>query len=380
MYGFIAGSGLGVVRGSSTVAARQGRTRVRCCSSVVDIADSVRSGVFSAEEVTRKYLDRIEKVDGKVNAFLSVDVEAALAAAKRVDASRAKGDTLGPMAGVPVAVKDNLCTKGITTSAGSRILENYVPPYSATAVDRLEAAGAVVIGKTNMDEFGMGSSTEGSSFHVTRNPWAEDRVPGGSSGGSAAAMAAGECAIALGSDTGGSIRQPASFCGVTGLKCSYGRVSRYGLLAYASSLDTVGPITTSVRDAALVLEIIAGADRNDSTCLSAEVPNYLAALEQSVPGDLGGVRIGVVQEAFGDGVDPEVAARVEEAIEVLRKANAEVKRVSLPSLREACAAYYILAPSEASANLARYDGIRYGLRHDSSANVTEVGKCNTDMS
>jgi aspartyl-tRNA(Asn)/glutamyl-tRNA(Gln) amidotransferase subunit A len=269
-----------------------------------------------------------------------------------------------------------LCTAGVVTTGGSRILENYVPPYTATAVARIEAAGGVVIGKTNMDEFGMGSSTENSAYGVTRNPWDERRVPGGSSGGSAAAVAAGVCDFALGSDTGGSIRQPASFCGVTGLKPSYGRVSRHGLLAYASSLDTVGPITRTVEDAARVLQVIAGHDPMDATTITAPVEDYVGLLSgmggvQDRP--LAGLTVGVVTETMsGDGVDADVVDAVRAAVEELRALGAAVRDVSLPRLLAATAAYYVLAPSEASANLARYDGVRYGVRDDTALNAKDL--------
>mmetsp|Transcript_7110 Transcript_7110/g.21697 ORF Transcript_7110/g.21697 Transcript_7110/m.21697 type:complete len:518 (+) Transcript_7110:68-1621(+) len=370
VYGFVEGMQV-VSRGRG--ASAQCRREVRCAlSSAVDIASAVRDGSVTAEETVKDYLDRIESRDGKVNAFLTVDAEAALRSARRIDHMRAQGKELGPLAGVPISVKDNLCTQGIATSAGSRILENYVPPYTATAVARMEAAGGVVLGKTNLDEYGMGSSTESSAFAATGNPWKLEHVPGGSSGGAAASVAAGECVIALGSDTGGSIRQPASYCGVTGLKCTYGRVSRYGLLAYASSLDTVGAITMSVMDAALALQVMAGEDPHDSTCLSASVPNYFDDLQAEGGKSLKGVRVGVIEEGFNAGIDEEVAQKVKDAVKVLKSLGAEVKSVHLPRLREGSSAYYILAPSEASANLARYDGVRYGVRHDNSSNVNEL--------
>eukprot|EP00188_Purpureofilum_apyrenoidigerum_P001660 Plantae.Rhodophyta-Purpureofilum_apyrenoidigerum.ctg19393.p1 GENE.Plantae.Rhodophyta-Purpureofilum_apyrenoidigerum.ctg19393~~Plantae.Rhodophyta-Purpureofilum_apyrenoidigerum.ctg19393.p1 ORF type:complete len:518 (-),score=58.78 Plantae.Rhodophyta-Purpureofilum_apyrenoidigerum.ctg19393:759-2312(-) len=369
-FGFVESMQL-ATRGRGTCTHR--RREARCAlSTAIDIASAVKNGSVTAEEMVKDHLHRIDSRDGRVNAFLTVDAESALRSARHIDHMRAQGRELGPLAGVPISVKDNLCTQGIATSAGSKILENYVPPYTATAVARMEAAGAVVLGKTNLDEYGMGSSTESSAFTATNNPWNFEHVPGGSSGGAAAAVAAGECVIALGSDTGGSIRQPASYCGVTGLKCTYGRVSRYGLLAYASSLDTVGPITTNVVDAALALQVMAGKDPCDSTTLSSSVPNYVDELRKDGSESLKGLRVGVIEEGFGAGVDKEVVQRVGEAIEVLKSLGAEVKNVHLPRLREGTSAYYILAPSEASANLARYDGIRYGTRHNNSANVNEL--------
>jgi len=340
--------------------------------SALEIAEGVRSGAFSAEEVTREYLDRIVERDSEICAFLSVDAEGALESARIIDRARENNEKLGSLAGVPVAVKDNLCVKGSSTTAGSRILENYVAPYTATAVQRLQAAGAVIIGKTNMDEYGMGSSTEKSAFTTTRNPWDTSRVSGGSSGGSAAAVAARECVIAVGSDTGGSIRQPASYCGVTGLKCTYGRVSRYGLLAYASSLDTVGPLATSAIDAALAAQVMAGADSLDSTSLPDDVPDFVGMVQDKSGASIEGLKIGVIDEAFEGGIDDQVAEKVNDAISVLESLGAEVVRTSLPNLRVATSGYYILAPSEASANLARYDGVRYGARYEDSENMSSV--------
>jgi len=340
--------------------------------SALEIAEGVRSGAFSAEEVTREYLDRIVERDSEICAFLSVDAEGALESARIIDRARENNEKLGSLAGVPVAVKDNLCVKGSSTTAGSRILENYVAPYTATAVQRLQAAGAVIIGKTNMDEYGMGSSTEKSAFTTTRNPWDTSRVSGGSSGGSAAAVAARECVIAVGSDTGGSIRQPASYCGVTGLKCTYGRVSRYGLLAYASSLDTVGPLATSAIDAALAAQVMAGADSLDSTSLPDDVPDFVGMVQDKSGASIEGLKIGVIDEAFEGGIDDQVAEKVNDAISVLESLGAEVVRTSLPNLRVATSGYYILAPSEASANLARYDGVRYGARYEDSENMSSL--------
>jgi aspartyl-tRNA(Asn)/glutamyl-tRNA(Gln) amidotransferase subunit A len=311
-------------------------------------------------------LARAARVQPSVAAFTTIDAEAARAAAEDVATRRTE------LNGAPVAIKDNICTRGIATTGGSRILENYIPPYSATAVLRLEAAGGVVLGKANMDEYGMGSSTESSAYGLTRNPWNLDHVPGGSSGGSAAAVAAGICDLALGSDTGGSIRQPASFCGVTGLKPSYGRVSRHGLLAYASSLDTIGPITRTVTDAARVLQIIAGHDPYDSTSVTAPVPDYCAALANPDVADLSGVVVGVISETMGDGVDPEVVEAVRAAAATMEQLGASVREVSLPRVSSATPAYYILATSEASANLARYDGIRYGVRDYEATSAADI--------
>jgi aspartyl-tRNA(Asn)/glutamyl-tRNA(Gln) amidotransferase subunit A len=319
----------------------------------------LRRGEVSARELTEQHLARIEAVDPTVHAFLEVTRERARADADRIDAARAAGEDLPPLAGVPLAIKDNLCTRGIPTTCSSRMLESFVPPYESTVTGRLWAAGAVLLGKTNLDEFAMGSSTETSAFGPTRNPWNPDRVPGGSSGGSAAAVAAGECVGALGSDTGGSIRQPASFCGVVGLKPTYGRVSRWGLVAFASSLDQVGPFAGSVADAAELLQVIAGEDPRDATCLREPVPDYRAALEAP----LRGVRVGLIRECLEEkGLDPEVRAAVLAAAEQLAALGCELVEVSCPRFDDGIATYYVIAPSEASANLARYDGVKYGFR------------------
>jgi aspartyl-tRNA(Asn)/glutamyl-tRNA(Gln) amidotransferase subunit A len=286
-----------------------------------------------------------------------------------MDEARAAGEDLPPLAGVPIAIKDNLCTKGIRTTCSSRMLESFVPPYESTVTDRLWRSGAVLIGKTNLDEFAMGGSTETSAFGPTANPWNTGYVPGGSSGGSAAAVAAGECMASLGSDTGGSIRQPASFCGVVGLKPTYGRVSRYGLVAFASSLDQVGPFATTVSDAAELLQAIAGEDPRDSTCLKAPVPNYREALGRSVSG----LRIGVVRECFDqEGLDPQVKASVLAAADVLQSLGAELVDVSCPRFNDGIATYYVIAPSEASANLARYDGVKYGFRAEDASSLSAM--------
>lgn len=320
--------------------------------------EKLRAGEVESLALTRALLERIKEKDSRIKAFLKVTEEEALAAAEEADRKRRAGEER-PLLGLPLAIKDNICTRGITTTCASKILANFVPPFDATVVERLKEAGAVILGKTNLDEFAMGSSTENSAFFPTKNPWDPSRVPGGSSGGSAAAVAAGFCSGALGSDTGGSIRQPASFCGVVGLKPTYGRVSRYGLVAFASSLDQIGPLTRTVKDAALLLQYIAGHDPKDSTSAPEEVPDYLAALKM----DLKGKKIGVPKEYFGEGLDEEVRQKVEDALRIFREElGLETKEISLPHTPYAVATYYIIAPAEASSNLARYDGVKYGLR------------------
>lgn len=326
---------------------------------IAEWREQLQRGEVSARELTDHHLARIEAVDGTVHAFLEVTAERARADADRIDAARAAGEQLPPLAGIPLAIKDNLCTQGIRTTCSSRMLETFVPPYESTVTERLWQAGGVLLGKTNLDEFAMGSSTETSYFGPSRNPWDPERVPGGSSGGSSAAVAAGECMASLGSDTGGSIRQPASFCGVVGLKPTYGRVSRWGLVAFASSLDQVGPFARSVADAAAVLQVIAGHDPLDATSLDVPVPDYLAALGRE---DLRGMRIGLLREAFAEGLDPEVEAAVRRAADHLQSLGCELVDVSCPRFQAGIATYYVIAPSEASANLARYDGVKYGLR------------------
>jgi aspartyl-tRNA(Asn)/glutamyl-tRNA(Gln) amidotransferase subunit A len=326
--------------------------------SATEIARRVGGRDVSAEEVARAHLDRIAETDGRIDAFLLVAAERALEKARRVDADIAAGGVPPPLAGVPVAVKDLLDIEGLPTTCGSRILDGYRPPFTATAVARLEAAGAVVLGKTNMDEFAMGSSTENSAFKPTRNPWARDRVPGGSSGGSAAAVASGMAPVALGSDTGGSIRQPAALCGVVGLKPTYGRVSRYGLVAFASSLDQVGPFARSVEDVARMAEVLCGWDAMDATSARMEVPRFAAGLD----GSARGLRVGVPWRFLAAGVEEGIMAAFRSAIDALRSAGAEVVDVDLPHVSHAIATYYIVATAEASSNLARYDGVRYGLR------------------
>jgi aspartyl-tRNA(Asn)/glutamyl-tRNA(Gln) amidotransferase subunit A len=322
--------------------------------------DLMQRDQLSSVELTQAVLDRIVQVENQVQAFLTLAPELALEQAREADEFRARGERR-PLLGVPLAIKDVLCVEGLPCTCGSRILEEFVPPYSATAVANLRAAGGVILGKTNTDEFAMGSSTENSAYFTTHNPWDLTRVPGGSSGGSAAAVAAGMALGALGSDTGGSIRQPASLCGVVGVKASYGRVSRYGLVAFASSLDQIGPFARTVRDAALLLGVIAGHDPHDSTSMPLAVPDYVAALTRE---DLHGIRIGVPREYFVAGVQAEVADAVRVAIETMRSLGAEVRQVSLPHTDYGLPVYYMIAPAEASANLARYDGVRYGLRVD----------------
>ncbi|MEX0663541.1 MAG: Asp-tRNA(Asn)/Glu-tRNA(Gln) amidotransferase subunit GatA [Acidimicrobiia bacterium] len=330
-------------------------------ATAIDIAADVRARRRSAREVVDEHLAEIETRERAIHAFNTVLADEARAAADAVDATVAAGDDPGPLAGVPVALKDNMCTRGIPTTCGSRILEGWRPPYDATVVERLRAAGAVAVGKTNLDEFAMGSSTENSAFGPTVNPRDTTRVPGGSSGGSAAAVAAGFAPISLGSDTGGSIRQPAAMCGVVGVKPTYGRVSRYGLVAFASSLDQIGPFATTVADAATVLEVIGGPDPRDSTCIPDEPPSFVDALSTGIEG----VRVGIVEELTdADGVEPEVRSAVERAAAALEAAGATVDRVSVPSTVYGISAYYMIAPAEASSNLARYDGVRYGLRVD----------------
>ena len=309
----------------------------------------------SSVELTQAVLDRIQSVDGRVQAFVTVTADVALEQARRADERIAAGDT-GPLTGIPMQLKDNLSTRGIATTCSSRMLRDFVPTYDATVTNRLYAEGAVLVGKGNLDEFAMGSSTENSALFTTRNPWDLERVPGGSSGGPAASVAAGESLFALGSDTGGSIRQPAALCGVVGLKPTYGLVSRYGLVAFASSLDQIGPLTKDVTDAALVLNAIAGHDSLDSTSIERDVPDYA----ESLTTDLSGLRIGVPKEYFVEGIQPGVERAVRAAIEVLEDLGASVAETSLPHTRYALAVYYIIAPSEASANLARYDGVKYG--------------------
>jgi aspartyl-tRNA(Asn)/glutamyl-tRNA(Gln) amidotransferase subunit A len=335
--------------------------------TVHEAARMLAAGVISSRELTRAVLDRINAVDGRVQAFLQVTEHEALAAADAADRRLAAGDA-PPLTGIPMALKDVLCTNGIVTTCGSRMLERFVPPYDATVVERLQAAGAVSVGKTNMDEFAMGSSTENSAYFPTRNPWDLERVPGGSSGGSAAAVAAGEALFSLGSDTGGSIRQPAALCGIVGLKPTYGRVSRFGLVAFASSLDQIGPFTRDVEDAALVMQALSGYDPRDSTSAPVDVPDYRAALT----GDIRGMRLGVPKEYFVEGMEPGMRDAVLRAIDQLVALGATVDwDISLPSTQAALAVYYVIAPSEASANLARYDGVKFGYSNQNGASMWE---------
>ena len=319
---------------------------------------------ISSVELTRAVLQRIESVDAEIRAYLRLTPDAALEQAAEADRRRAQGDD-HPLLGIPLALKDVLCTRGVETTCGSRILRGFIPPYDATVVAKLRQAGSVLLGKTNTDEFAMGSSTENSGYFTTHNPWDLDRVPGGSSGGSAASVAVDECLGALGSDTGGSVRQPASFCGVAGLKPTYGRVSRYGLVAFASSLDQVGPLGKDVTDCALLLQTIAGYDPNDATSAQVPVDDYTQALEP----DMRGIRLGVPQEYFGPGLQPEVERAVRAALDVWRQLGAEIVDVSMPHTEYALPVYYLLAPAEASANLARYDGVRFGFSHPQAQDI-----------
>lgn len=330
--------------------------------SAAALADKLTAKEVSSVEATQAHLDRIADVDGAIHAFLQVSGEAALATAADVDARRAAGESLHALAGVPIAVKDVVVTKGLETTAGSKILEGWIPPYDATLVERLKAAGLPILGKTNMDEFAMGSSTEHSAYGNTHNPWDLDRIPGGSGGGSAAAVAAYEAPLAIGTDTGGSIRQPAAVTGTVGVKPTYGGVSRYGLIALASSLDQAGPVTRTVLDSALLHELIGGHDPRDSTSIDEPLPALVAAAQQGAKADLSGVRVGVIRELQGEGYQPGVLARFEESLELLRGAGAEIVEVSCPHFTYALAAYYLILPAEASSNLAKFDGMRFGLR------------------
>lgn len=322
----------------------------------------LRRRALSSVELTQAVLDRILVLDNQIKAYLTIAPEWALEQAEEADRRRGNSDDLSPLLGIPLAIKDLICVEGLPNTCGSRMLENYIPPFSATVIEKLRAAGAVILGKTNTDEFAMGSSTENSAFFATRNPWDLNRVAGGSSGGSAAAVAAGMAFGALGSDTGGSVRQPAAMCGVVGLKPSYGRVSRWGLVAFASSLDQIGPLARTVTDAAILLGAISGHDPRDSTSVDMPVPDYTSYLT----GEVRGLRIGVPQEYFGEGIQPEVKAAVWQAIETLAELGAEIVDVSLPHTDAALPVYYLIAPSEASANLARYEGLRYGLSLEGS--------------
>ncbi|MEU5941183.1 Asp-tRNA(Asn)/Glu-tRNA(Gln) amidotransferase subunit GatA [Micromonospora sp. NPDC047548] len=342
--------------------------------TATEIAGLVASGETSAVEVTQAHLDRIAAVDDRVHAFLHVDTEGALSAARTVDERRAAGEELGPLAGVPVAVKDVLTTKGVPTTVGSKILEGWRPPYDSTIVQRLRDAGTVMLGKTNMDEFAMGSSTEYSAYGPTRNPWDTDRIPGGSGGGSAAALAAYEAPLSIGSDTGGSIRQPGAVTGTVGAKPTYGGTSRYGLVAFSSSLDTPGPCARTVLDAALLHQVIGGHDPRDSTSIPQPVPDVVGAAKLGATGDLTGVKLGVVTEFTGEGAEPGVMAAFRESVDALAKLGAEIVEISCPHFKYALPAYYLIAPSECSSNLARFDGVRFGLRvgDDGNRSLEEV--------
>lgn len=336
-------------------------------ASIRELHQQLISKERSAVEITKEALERIEALEPKLRSFLCVTADKALEQAKAVDAKIAAGEEIGLLAGIPIAIKDNMCTKGIPTTCGSKILQGFIPPYESTVTQKLAETGAVMVGKANMDEFAMGSSTETSAYQVTANPWDLERVPGGSSGGSAAAVAADEAVVSLGSDTGGSIRLPASFCGIVGMKPTYGLVSRFGLVAYGSSLDQIGPFGRSVEDTAILLGAIAGYDPKDSTSLNVKIPNYAKSLRPNFK-TRGVLRVGVISETFGQGIDQAVEKAVTKAIETLQELGAEIHVISCPRFRYGLPAYYIIAPSEASANLARYDGVKYGLR-DEEANT-----------
>lgn len=337
--------------------------------TLTQLAVALDAGECSSRELSESLLGRIAHLDGDLNSFISVTPEQALEAADRADALRAKGQA-GPLTGLPLALKDIFCTNGIKTSCGSKMLDNFIAPYDATVVEKLKAVGTVSLGKTNMDEFAMGSSNENSFYGPVKNPWDLNAVPGGSSGGSAAAVAAGLVPAAMGTDTGGSIRQPAAFCGITGLKPTYGRVSRYGIIAYASSLDQAGPMARTAEDCALLLGAIAGHDLRDSTSVARGVPDYTGELGES----LSGLKIGLPKEYFGDGLDPRVEDAVREAIKVYESLGASVREVSLPHTHYAIPAYYVIAPAEASSNLSRYDGVRFGHRCDAPSDLIDLYK------
>ena len=337
--------------------------------TLTELAKGLKAGDFSSRELTTSLLDRIERLDGDINSFITVTRDQALSAADAADQARAKGDSRA-LAGLPLAIKDIFCTQGIRTSCGSKMLDNFQAPYNATVVEKLEAAGMISLGKTNMDEFAMGSSNESSFYGPVKNPWDRTAVPGGSSGGSAAAIAAGLAPAALGTDTGGSIRQPAAFCGITGLKPTYGRVSRYGMIAFASSLDQGGPMARSAEDCAHLLGAIAGHDLRDSTSVARVVPDYLAELDAP----LDGLKIGLPKEYFGNGLDAEVESAIREAIRVYESLGAKVCEVSLPHTHLAVPAYYVIAPAEASSNLSRYDGVRFGHRCENPVDLEDLYK------
>ena len=336
--------------------------------TIHELSEKLRKKELTSSELTEVFLKRIDAVEIKIKAYITVAKEDAAKQAKEADKRLASGRDITPLTGVPISVKDIFCTQGMLTTCASKILNNFVPPYDATIIKKLKDAGAVILGKNNMDEFAMGSSTENSAFVVTKNPWDIERVPGGSSGGSAASVAAGECAASVGTDTGGSIRQPASCCGVVGLKPTYGRVSRYGIVAFASSLDQAGPLTKDVKDCAVLLNTIAGHDPHDATSIEAPVPDYTAGLGKGIKG----IRVGIPMEYFIKGLDSDVEQAVRDAIEVLKKNGASIVDVSLPHTDYAIAVYYLVATAEASSNLARYDGVKYGYRASNNSNLLEM--------
>jgi aspartyl-tRNA(Asn)/glutamyl-tRNA(Gln) amidotransferase subunit A len=335
--------------------------------TIHELQEKIKSGEVSSTELTQSVFSRIDAVEDRVHSYIRLLKEEALTAAALADEKIKKGD-IHPLTGIPIALKDIVCTKGIPTTCGSHILHNFVPPYNATVVEKLRSAGAVFVGKANMDEFAMGSSTETSYFGPTRNPWDLERIPGGSSGGSATAVAADECIASIGSDTGGSIRQPAALCGIVGLKPTYGRVSRFGLIAFASSLDQIGPFTKDVEDCAIMMNALAGYDPKESTSVKADVPDY----RQFIGRDIQGWKIGIPREYFIDGIDPEVSAAVKKTIDVVQKCGGECVDITLPHTQYSVAVYYIIAPAEASSNLARYDGVRYGFRAADALDLAEM--------
>jgi len=338
-----------------------------CSLTIHELKDKLRSGKTTSAEITASVFKRIDAVESEIRAYITLMKESAIREAAHADAAIRRGE-MNALTGIPIALKDIFCTKGVRTTCGSGILHNFIPPYDGTVVEKLRAAGAVITGKTNMDEFAMGSSTETSFFGVTRNPWDLARIPGGSSGGSAAAVAADECIASLGSDTGGSIRQPAALCGVVGLKPTYGRVSRYGLIAFASSLDQIGPFTKDVEDCAILMNVIAGYDPRESTSVPEDVPDYCTFLGRGIEG----WRVGIPKEYFIDGIDPEVAAAISEAIRCVERAGATCMEVSLPHTDYCVAIYYVVAPAEASSNLARYDGVKYGFRSEDNRDLIDM--------
>lgn len=336
--------------------------------TIHELHEKLKKKETTSLELTEAFLKRIDAVDCKIKAFLTVTKEDAIKQAKEADKRISSGKDITPLTGVPISVKDIFCTKGILTTCASKILNNFIPPYDATVIKKLKEAGAVILGKNNMDEFAMGSSTENSAYFVTKNPWDVERVPGGSSGGSAASVAAGECAASIGTDTGGSIRQPASCCGIVGFKPTYGRVSRYGMIAFASSLDQAGALTKNIKDSAIMLNIMAGYDPQDSTSIDAPVPDYAKALTK----DIKGLKIGIPKEYFIQGLDKDIEKAVKEAIDVLKEQGASIVDVSLPHTDYAIAVYYLVATAEASSNLARYDGVKYGYRTKNSKNLMDM--------